>query len=147
MNYKGQQPVRIKVEGISGKIKANDGVIMNSVASFSANKWLKFEIAVDTPAGKYDLHVNGKKVVSGAAFAETLTNTDKPYESKFNELNTPTVERIMFRTGQYRQEDFSRYGFAANAYRKHDPDLPAADEAVENAVYDIDNLKTVSAKN
>jgi hypothetical protein len=147
MNYKGQQPVRIKVEGISGKIKANDGVIMNSVASFSANKWLKFEIAVDTPAGKYDLHVNGKKVVSGAAFAETLTNTDKPYESKFNELNTPTVERIMFRTGQYRQEDFSRYGFAANAYRKHDPDLLAADEAVENAVYDIDNLKTVSAKN
>jgi len=145
-NYKGQRPVRIKVEGMSGKIKANDGMSMDSVASFSANEWLKFDIAVDTLVGKYDLQVNGKKVVSGAAFAETLTNTDNPYESKFNKFSAPTVERIVFRTGEYRQEDFSRYGFGANDYRKNEPDLTGADEAVDNAIFDIDDFRTICVK-
>jgi hypothetical protein len=42
--------------------------------------------------------------------------------------------------------DFSRYGFQANNYRKYEPDLPGADEAVANAVFDIDNFETVTIK-
>jgi len=143
LNYKGQRPVRIKIEGKSGKIKANNGADLSDVASFSPGKWLKFNIAVDTTAGKYDLQLNGKKVVSGASFAETLDNTDNPYKSKFT---TPTVERIVFRTGAYRLKDFSRYGFGANDYRKNEPDLPGADEAVDNAVFDIDDFRTMCVK-
>jgi hypothetical protein len=43
-------------------------------------------------------------------------------------------------------KDFSRYGFGANDYRKNEPDLPGADEAVDNAVFDIDNFRAASTK-
>jgi len=43
-------------------------------------------------------------------------------------------------------KDFSRYGFSANDYRKNDPDLEKPDDAVANAVFDIDNVKTVTLK-
>jgi hypothetical protein len=142
-NYKGQRPVRIVLDGRSGKIKANKGESMSDIASLAAGKWLKLDIDVDTMAGKYDLKLNGEKVVSGAAFAGALDNTNNPYKSK---STTPTVERIVFRTGTWRMKDFSRYGFGANDYRKNEPDLVAADEAVAEAVYDIDNFRTVTAK-
>jgi hypothetical protein len=142
-NYKGQRPVRIIIEGKNGKITANNGEKLSKIASLSVGKWLKLIIDVDTTAGKYDLTVNGKKVVPGGAFAEAIDNTGNPYKSKFA---TPTVERIVFRTGTWRMKDFSRYGFGANDYRKNEPDLTAPDEAVDNAVYDIDNFRTICAK-
>jgi hypothetical protein len=141
-NHKGQRPVRIRIEGKKGKVTANNGASMNEVASFSAAKWVKLDIDVDTAAGKYDLTVNGTKVVTAASFAEVLDNTNNPYKSKFT---IPTIERIVFRTGTWRMKDFSRYGFGANDYRKNEPDLSGADEAVDNSVYDIDNFQTISA--
>jgi len=39
-------------------------------------------------------------------------------------------------------KDFSRYGITANSFRKHEPDLPGADEPVSRTVVDIDNVKT-----
>lgn len=142
-NYKGQRPVRIILEGKNGKITANNGEKLSKVASFSVGKWLKLIIDVDTTACKYDLTVNGKNVVPGGAFAEAIDNTGNPYKSKFA---IPTVERIVFRTGTWRIKDFSRYGFGANDYRKNEPDPTAPDEAVDNAVYDIDNFRTICAK-
>jgi hypothetical protein len=143
LNYKGQRPVRIKIDGKSGKVLANNAADMTEVASFSANEPLRFSIAVDAEAGRYNMRLNRKGIIADASFAETLTNADNPYKSEFD---APTVERIVFRTGPYRQKDFSRYGFGANDYRKNEPDLPAADEPVANAVFDIDNLRTISAK-
>jgi hypothetical protein len=143
LNYKGQRPVRIIIDGKSGKILANKAANMVEVASFQARKWLKFNISVDTTAGKYDLKLKKKNIVSGAPFAETLTNTNNPYKSKFS---SPTVERIVFRTGVYRLNDFSRYGEGGSEYLTDKPDLPGADEAVENAVFDIDNFKTTGLK-
>ncbi|HUT30470.1 MAG TPA: PA14 domain-containing protein [Sedimentisphaerales bacterium] len=142
-NYKGQRPVRIIIDGKNGKVTANKGESMNEVASLTAGKWLKIEIDVDTSAGKYDLKVDGKDVVSGAGFAEKLDNTGNPYKSKFT---VPTVERIVFRTGTWRMKDFSRYGFGANDYRENEPDLSGADEAVAEAIYDIDNFQTVTSR-
>jgi len=142
-NYKGQRPVRIIIDGKNGKIRANNGQRLVEVASIPAGKWLTFGVEVDATAGKYDLKVAGTKVISAAPFAETLDNTDNPYNSKFG---IPTIERVVFRTGTWRMKDFSRYGFGANDYRKNEPDLPAADEPVDNAVYDIDNLQTVTVK-
>ncbi|HUW19864.1 MAG TPA: PA14 domain-containing protein [Sedimentisphaerales bacterium] len=142
-NYKGQRPVRIIIDGKNGKVKANKGDSMNEVASFTAGKWLKLDIDVDTTAGKYDLKLDGKNLVSGATFAETLDNSNNPYKSRFA---TPTVERIVFRTGTWRMKDFSRYGFGANDFRKNEPDLTGPDEAVAQAVYDIDNFRTITVK-
>jgi len=142
-NYKGQRPVRIIIDGKKGKVTANKGESISDVASLTAGKWLKVDIDVDTSAGTYDLKLDGKNVVSGGAFAEKLDNTGDPYKSKFT---IPTVERIVFRTGTWRMKDFSRYGFGANDYRKNEPDLAGADEAVDNAVFDIDNFRAASMK-
>jgi len=142
-NYKGQRPVRIIVEGKNAQVRANKGSTMSDVTSFTAGKWLKLDVDVDTTSGKYDLTVNGKRVVKAASFAEALDNSDNPYKSKFA---TPTVERIVFRTGTWRMKDFSRYGFGANDYRKNEPDLEKPDDAVDNAVYDIDNFRTICTK-
>ena len=108
LNYKGQRPVRIKIEGQSGKIKANNGSRMSEIVAFFANRWLGFDLSVDTRAGKYGLKLNDKNVVSEASFAEGLSSASNPYRSK---SSTPTVERIEFRTGAYRLKDFSRYGW------------------------------------
>jgi hypothetical protein len=143
LNYKGQRPVRIKIEGSSGKIKANKGPELKNVGSFAAGKWVKFDIAVDTVTGVYDLKLNGKTVVSDAAFAEAITFADKPYESRFR---VQTVERIEFRTGAYRLTDFSRYGSGENGCLKGGGDLPGADDAAENAIFDIDDFQTSGVK-
>jgi len=142
-NYKGQRPVRIVVDGKNGKVIANNGKRVEEVGSIPTGKWLTFRVEADTVTGKYNLRVEGTKVVSGAAFAETLDNSDNPYDSKFK---TATVERVVFRTGTWKMKDFSRYGFGANDYRKNEPDLQGADDAVDNAVYDIDNFRTVTVK-
>jgi len=138
-NYKGQRPVRIKIDGATGKIKANNGPSLVDVADLPADKWIKFKVSVDTIAGKYNLSINRKKVLTNAAFAETLDNTNNPYKSKFSE---PTVERIEFRTGAYRMKDFSRYGHGGNDFLKNEPDLPNPDDPVDEAIFDIDNFKT-----
>jgi hypothetical protein len=143
LNYKGQRPVRIKLQGKSGRIKANKGLNMTDVASFTAGQWLKLDISVDTVTGVYDLKINGKEIVSDAAFAEALTFADKPYPSKFR---VPTVERIEFRTGGYRMTDYTRYGSGDNGCVKGGGDLPGADEPVNNAVFDIDDFQTSGFK-
>jgi len=140
-NYKGQRPVRIKLDG--GKIIVQNHTNLEEVGDYKEGQWLSFELEVETRDNMFNMKLNGKKVVSGASFAEALSNAGNPYKSKFS---TPTVERIVFRTGAYRMKDFSRYGFGANDYRKNEPDLTGADEEVDNAVYDIDNFKTAGLK-
>jgi hypothetical protein len=141
LNYKGQRPVRIKIEG--GRIKANKGAELTDIGPFAAGTWVKFDIAVDTVTGVYDLRLNGKTVVSDGAFAEALTFADKPYPSRFR---TPTVERIEFRTGAYRMMDFSRYGAGENGCLKGGGDLSGADDPVDNAIFDIDDFRTSGVK-
>jgi len=139
LNYRGQRPVRIKLDGKSGGILANNKENMTEIASFGANDCLKFDIGIDTIAARYDLELNGKEVISKAPFAETLTGSQNPYKSKFSKS---AVERIVFRTGEYRSKDFSRYPEGGSKYLTDKADLPGADEAVENAIFDIDDFQT-----
>jgi hypothetical protein len=141
LNYKGQRPVRIKVDGNTGKVEMNQGENMILSGSYAENVWLDFKINVNTQANTYSLKINNRVVASKAAFAEILSNTDNLYNSKFK---IPTVERFEFRTGKYRMKDFSRYGFSANDYLKHKPDLPKSDDALANAVFDIDDFKATA---
>jgi hypothetical protein len=141
LNYKGQRPVRIKLEG--GRIKAKNGTELMSVGSFAIGQWIRFDISIDTVTGVYDLKLNDKTVVSDAKFAVGLMFEDKPYGSKFR---MPTVERIEFRTGAYRLTDYSRYGSGENGCLKGGGDLPGADDPVDNAIFDIDDFRTSGVK-
>ena len=142
-SFRGERPVRIVLVAKDGVIVANEGPKPDDVAPLPLGTWVHLDIDVDTTAGTYDLGVDGKTVVEGAAFAETLDGTANPYGSRFA---APTVERVVFRTGIYRGQDFSRYGFSANAFKMFEPDLPGADEPVSRTVVDLDNVKTETAR-
>jgi hypothetical protein len=140
---RGQRPVRIVLVGRDGVIVANEGPKPGDVAPLETGKWIHLDIDVDTIAGTYDLGVDGEKAVEGAAFAESLDNSANPYGSRFE---APTVERVVFRTGISRTQDFSRYGFTANGFKKYEPDLPGVDEPVSRTVVDLDNVRTETAR-
>jgi hypothetical protein len=143
LNYKGQRPVRILLDGNRGKIETNQGERMIVRGSYAENAWLNFMIKINTESKSYLLKINDELLVREAAFAEILSNKDNPYKSNFK---LPTVERIEFRTGKYRMEDFSRYGFSANEFLRNKPDLPNPDDALANAVFDIDDFEAVVHK-
>jgi len=117
---------------------------MEDIGSLSQKSWVHLDTDVDTVAMSYSLFVDGEERVSEEAFAQRLDQSGNPYgcQSPDPGCQIPTVERIVFRTGIYRDEDFSRYGFQANSYKMYEPDLPGPDEPVELCVYDIDNFKT-----
>jgi hypothetical protein len=121
---------------------ANKGSGWISVSSFTPDKWIDFDITVNTKSQKYDLKLDNEPVLTGAAFAGIFSNTDNPYDSKYI---TPSVERIIFRTGPYRLDDLTRYPRDDNNYLQGTfEDLPGADEPVDNAVFDIDDFKTIT---
>ena len=138
-DFQGRRPVRIVLVGKDRQIFANRGPTMGIVSMLEPRTWIHLDVEVDTVAGTYGLQVDGKMVLEGAAFAERPGPGANPYGSRFG---SPTVERIVFRTGIWRMKDFSRYGITANSFRKHEPDLPGADEPVSRTVVDIDNVKT-----
>jgi len=140
-NYKGQRPVRIVIK--NNTIEANKGADVRKVTNLSDGKWMEMYIKVDAAKAEYDLSIDGEEIISGASFAEKLDNSDNPYNSN---LTTPTVERIVFRTGSWRMKDFSRYGHSGNDFLKNEPDLPEPDESVDEAIFDIDNFETKTLK-
>lgn len=143
-DFQGRRPVRIVLVNNLRQIVANEGPELNQVAALVPGEWVHLDVDVDTSAETYDLHIGGEKVVDGASFAERLDDdTVNPYGSR---LDSPTVERVVFRTGIWRMRDFSRYGFSANDFKKYEPDLPGVDEPVTRTVVDIDNVRTETAR-
>ena len=116
---RGLRPVRL-VFNTSGKIKANNGSSSVEVASYRAGTWYTIELRVDITARKYDLYIDDDKVLTGAGFAESVGS----------------VERIEFRTGQYRLDEDTPGHSEGNDY-------PNADQPVPLAVFDIDDVVTV----
>ncbi|MHC4620731.1 MAG: hypothetical protein ACYTEQ_23535 [Planctomycetota bacterium] len=116
---RGLRPVQL-VFDISGKIKANDGSSSIEVDSYQANTWYTIEIRVDVTKQEYDLYIDGSEILIGAGFAESVDS----------------VERIEFRSGRYRLQDW--------VPRITDQDLPNADEPVPLAVFDIDDVVTTN---
>jgi sialidase-like protein len=80
--------------------------------------WHSVEIAVNAEAGTYDLSIDGKAVSKQAAFAEPAG----------------TVERLLFRTGEFRTSPTRQSDRYAGA------DLPNAGEPVPLAAFNIDDV-------
>jgi hypothetical protein len=114
----GSRPVRIMFTA-GGEIQAVDGSRVVTLQRYTAGTWYRFALIVDAAGDSYELSIDGKRILKKAAMAESVKS----------------VERISFRTGEYRT------GPARNV----DPekvltDLPGSDEQASPAAYYIDDV-------
>jgi len=115
LSKKGERAVCVML-GDNGKVKALNGEREVELGSYKADKWLKFKIIANVKKGRYRLSVNGKNVLDNASFVERTTE----------------LQRVSFRTGEYRKLGIGR---AENA-----EDLPNAGDPVKEAIYYINNV-------
>jgi hypothetical protein len=120
----GRRAVAIALNG--GKITAWNGTTEEEdVRKYPANEWISLELLVDGHRQAYTLRVDGVDVLKNASFHEVA----------------PTVERVVFRTGEFRLRDFVR--------RRHTEPflttrLPNADLPEPARQFDIDNVTLVT---
>lgn len=79
------RPVRLSLAS-DGKIKAADGDCVVEIGSYWPGRWLSFKIDADASSGRFAVAIDGRAVLTDAAFAE-------PARSLY---------RLSFRTGPFR---------------------------------------------
>ncbi|MHC4624425.1 MAG: PA14 domain-containing protein [Planctomycetota bacterium] len=121
LSRNGSRPVRL-ILGNNGKIHVVNGRKAVNAMDYESGKWRSFKIDIDASAAKFGVSINGKQVVSNSAFAE----------------NAKSVERVSFRTGEYRKLGIGK--------SENEDDLPNAGDPVEQAVYYINNVSIVSSQ-
>jgi hypothetical protein len=117
LDMQGKRPVRLVFDN-SGKITARNGGSNPQVGSYQPHTWYQVKIALDVQAQQYDLSIAGNEVLTNASFAESVAS----------------VERLEFRTGQYRLQD--------SVPRILDDDVSNANSLTTPAVFKIDNVST-----
>ncbi len=117
LDHRSCRPVRI-VFGEEGRVRAANGSSRVDAGPYQAGTWYSVEIAINAGEGKYSVSLNGKPVVASAVFAEP----------------SASVERLLFRTGEFRTEPTRQTDRYAGA------DLPGADEPVPPSIYYVDDV-------
>ena len=103
------------------------GKTETSPVPVSENKWYTVKLSFDCAKGRYNVWLNGKEVKEGV---------------KFN-ITTKTLERMVFRTGSWRQDVRQLLiNGEASAPGLETEDLAGADSKVAKSVFWIDNVKT-----
>jgi len=119
LDQKGKRPVRMIFDD-NARITAVNGNESQNLGAYAPDKWYDVEINVDTTAsGSFSISINGTLLLEKAALAESVL----------------TVERLLFRTGPFRDQPTRQ----TNNEKYHDP-LPNADIASPLAVYCVDNV-------
>ena len=119
----GNRPVRISFND-QGVIQALDGNKKVTLQEYKSAEWYELSISIDAKLfGSYSVAINGKKVLENAQLAEAVKS----------------VERISFRTGQYRDTPNRKTPNQAPA-----PPLDGTDEPGTNARFYIDEFRAVS---
>jgi len=105
------------------------GNVETDPVQISENKWYAVKLSFDCVKGGYDVWLNGKKVKE---------------DVKFN-VTTQTLERMVFRTGSWRQDvPQLLINGEASAPGLETEDLAGADSKVAKSVFWIDNVKTTT---
>ena len=105
-----------------GEIKASNGEESIALSSFKRNEWISFKIEIDAnPYGHCSIWINDQKVADNVILAEAVKS----------------VERISFRTGQYRDIPNRK-----TPNETPGPPLPGADDSVNEAVFLLDDFNT-----
>ena len=92
LSAKGARAVALRFDPATRCLLAWNRAKQQNVRSYSTNQWLRLELVVEAARRKYTLKVDGVPALTGGAFLE----------------NADSVERIVFRTGEFRLRDFTR---------------------------------------
>ncbi len=117
LDHAGHRPIRIVFDD-NGYLQVNDGKKLIYGGSYNSNFWHQIKININVPEEKYDLILDDKIIIQQAIFAESVSS----------------VERLSFRTGEYRTyptRETDRYAGA---------DLPDPDDPSSISIYYIDNV-------
>lgn len=121
----GSRPVRLRFDS-DGVLKAWNGSTEKSLGSYDSNRWYQFKLVVNaTIKGSYDLYLDNKKVLSAAQLSEAVTS----------------IERISFRTGDYRNSPDRK-----TPNQKEYPPLVGADEKDSETTFFVDDVVISSVK-
>ena len=118
----GARAVSLVINPMNSLITARNGARLQNVRAYAANSWIGLELVVDAASQSYTLKVDGSPVLTNAAFLET----------------TSSVERIVFRTGEFRLRDFTRRPQVDGTWLTNR--IPNADMAQPASRYDLDNV-------
>ena len=119
----GTRAVALSFNPTNSNIMAWNGGTLQSVKGYATNRWMSVELAVDAEAQCYSMIVDGSLVITNAAFLE----------------NSGSVERIVFRTGEFRLRDFTRRPQVDGTWLTNR--IPNADVVQPTSRYDLDNVR------
>jgi len=123
MDRFGNRPVRLGF-GDDGRITAVDGDAVREVQGYQPDTWYQLDITVDAaPFGRYDVAIDGRKAITGAALAEAVLS----------------VERLSFRTGPHRDQPTRQ-----TENQVPHPPLAGADERAPLALYYIKDVRATA---
>jgi hypothetical protein len=118
LDHRGRRPIRLSLaEDGRVRVATAEGIV--DVGPYRASEWLRFSLVLDTTAAKFDLALNGQKLLAAATFAEAAA----------------TVERFSLRTGAFRHEPTRQ----TDRYAVLD-DLPDPDQPLPPAVFCLDEV-------
>lgn len=113
----GARPVQIALTE-NGRLEARHEGIWMPAGEYRPGEWLSFEIELKAP-DRFILRVNGQEALARTAYVTELV---------------PSVERLVFRTGAYRERGDGGH------------EIPGADVRAATAVFLVDDVSTAPAK-
>ena len=126
-NQEGIRPLKLRFDERLISLDVKKGEFADPVA-YSLNKWYEIELLIDAKAGQYDLLLDGNKVRAAV-----------PFQGEID-----AIERLVFRTGYYRNNVDSRYDTEAmmNPGGFDSQDAPGSEEKRDEVTVLIDDIKT-----
>jgi hypothetical protein len=118
----GTRAAALSLNPTNSHIMAWNGATQHSVKAYATNRWISVELAVDAGSQSYSINVDGSPALTNVAFLET----------------SGSVERIVFRTGEFRLRDFTRRPQVDGTWLTNR--IPNADVVQPTSRYDLDNV-------
>ncbi len=125
MDKNGKRPVRIRFDS-AGNLQRFTTTSWSTLTTYAANTWYDLSITCDTVNSTWTISVNGTQVGGTYFFSE----------------NVGSVERVEFRTGDWRMDDFSTQWYGPNSPGDRTTALANADTPVTLAAFDVSSLQT-----
>ncbi len=130
MDKTGKRPVRLRFAS-NGDLQRYGNSSWAKVADYNSNSWYALDISCDAVANSWTLTINGVQQSGSFPFSE----------------NVNTVERVEFRTGNWRMDDFSTQWYGPGTPGDRTSALSNASDPVSLAAFDISMLKTEAGAN